>query len=101
MVFFWEQKSQLFFKFFKTSEYKLPVQPTNDLDVLTVEQLEALLQDWPGSLVLASHDRSLLDRVAGRLLVLQGDQAVRLFDGSYAEVLLPDRQISRLPFTCS
>lgn len=60
-------------------------EPTNDLDVLTVEQLEALLQDWPGSLVLASHDRSLLDRVAGRLLVLQGDQAVRLFDGSYAE----------------
>ena len=62
------------------------MQPTNDLDVMTVEQLESLLSGWPGCLVLASHDRSLLEAVTSRLLVLQGDGPVRLFDGSYSQV---------------
>lgn len=53
---------------------------------MTVERLESLLQGWPGCLVLASHDRALLESTASRLLVLQGDGPVRLFDGQYSEV---------------
>ncbi|KAK9797386.1 hypothetical protein WJX73_009647 [Symbiochloris irregularis] len=60
-------------------------EPTNDLDVMTVERLETLLQAWPGCLVLASHDRALLESTASRLLVLEGDGPVRLFDGQYSQ----------------
>lgn len=76
-------------------------QPTNDLDVMTVERLETLLKGWPGCLVLASHDRALLDETATRLLVLQGDGPVRLYDGSYSQVCSPCHISRRLAWAGS
>ena len=47
-------------------------EPTNDLDLDTVRALEDFLQDWPGALLAASHDRSFLDRVVEDVIVLNG-----------------------------
>ena len=65
------------------------VQPTNDLDIATVEQLEQILQAWQGCIIVASHDRALLDAIAPRLLVLPGDGHVQLYDGRYSQVRTP------------
>ena len=73
------------------------MQPTNDLDIATVEQLEQILQQWQGCVIVASHDRALLDTVAPRLLVLPGDGRVQLYDGRYSQVRLQSALGSRIP----
>lgn len=54
-------------------------EPTNDLDIASLDVLEASLMDFPGALVLVSHDRFLLDRVCDRLLGFDGCGEVRLY----------------------
>ncbi|KAG2438575.1 hypothetical protein HXX76_005125 [Chlamydomonas incerta] len=62
-------------------------EPTNDLDLSTVEVLEEQVKQFKGVLLTVSHDRAFMDNVAERLLVLEGDGLVRLFDGNYSEYL--------------
>jgi len=62
-------------------------EPTNDLDAVTVDALEQQLQSFPGTVVLVSHDRSLLDGVCKMFLVMQKDGSQpKLWDGSHAEL---------------
>ena len=56
-------------------------EPTNDLDLDTLRSLEAYLDDWPGALVVASHDRAFLDRVADHVLAIDPEGAVRRVPG--------------------
>ena len=56
----------------KPADVLLLDEPTNDLDIATLEVLEDSLQDFPGAIVLISHDRYLLDRLCDRLLYLDG-----------------------------
>jgi ABC transport system ATP-binding/permease protein len=58
-------------------------EPTNDLDIETLELLEALLADWPGTLLLVSHDRVFLDHVVTSTLVFEGDGRVQEYVGGY------------------
>jgi len=68
-------------------------EPTNDLDAVTVDALERLLQPWPGTVILVSHDRSLLDGVCETLLVFPKDGgSPRLWSGSHAELREYERQ---------
>jgi ATP-binding cassette subfamily F protein uup len=60
-------------------------EPTNDLDLDTLELLEEQVAAFPGTLLLVSHDRSFLDHVVTSLLVLEGDGPVRDFVGGYAD----------------
>ena len=66
-------------------------EPTNDLDIETLELLEALLVDWPGTLLLVSHDRAFIDNVVTSTLVLQeaGEEPgiVREYVGGYEDWL--------------
>jgi len=62
-------------------------EPTNDLDVETLELLEDLLADWPGTLLLVSHDREFLDQVVTSTLVMEGDGKVGEFVGGYSDWL--------------
>ncbi|MDA8371396.1 MAG: ABC-F family ATP-binding cassette domain-containing protein [Nocardiopsaceae bacterium] len=62
-------------------------EPTNDLDIETLTELEDLLDDWPGSLVLVSHDRYFLERVTDRILALMGDQNLSFLPGGVDEYL--------------
>ena len=62
-------------------------EPTNDLDIVTLNILEEYLRDYTGSLIIVSHDRHFLDRVADHLLVFCGDGKVKDFIGSLSEYL--------------
>ena len=54
-------------------------EPTNDLDIATLDVLETSLADFPGAVVLVTHDRYLLDRVSSEILALDGKGAARMF----------------------
>src|SRR5205085_2796583 len=60
-------------------------EPTKDLDIETLELLEAFLTDWPGTLLLVSHDRAFIDDVATSTLVFEGDGRVQEFVGGYED----------------
>jgi len=62
-------------------------EPTNDLDVETLEVLEALLADYEGTILVVSHDRELLDHVVTSTLVLEGDGRVASYVGGYSDWL--------------
>ena len=63
-------------------------EPTNDLDVETLELLEEQLAGYAGTLLLVSHDRTFLDNVVTSTFVLEGDGAVGMYPGGYADWLL-------------
>jgi ABC transport system ATP-binding/permease protein len=52
-------------------------EPTNDLDLDTLRSLESFLDDWPGALVVASHDRAFLDRTVDHVLAIDPGGTVR------------------------
>ncbi len=60
-------------------------EPTNDLDVSTLASLEAMLLDFGGSIILVSHDRWLLDRVATGILAFEGEGRVEYHVGNYSD----------------
>ncbi|GAA1086585.1 ABC-F family ATP-binding cassette domain-containing protein [Nocardiopsis composta] len=62
-------------------------EPTNDLDIETLTELEDLLDGWPGSLVLVSHDRYFLERITDRVLALMGDGTLAFLPGGVDEYL--------------
>ncbi len=62
-------------------------EPTNDLDIETLELLEALLVEWPGTLLLVSHDRAFIDHVVTSTLVFEGLGRVQEYVGGYADWL--------------
>lgn len=62
-------------------------EPTNDLDIETLTQLEDLLDGWPGSLVVISHDRYFVERTTDRVLALLGDGTMRMLPGGIDEYL--------------
>jgi sulfate-transporting ATPase len=60
-------------------------EPTNDLDVDTLRALEAGLESFPGCVVVISHDRWFLDRIATHILAFEGDSQVRFFQGNVSD----------------
>ena len=62
-------------------------EPTNDLDIETLTSLEDLLDSWPGTLVVVSHDRYLLERICDRQVALLGDGHLRDLPGGVEEYL--------------
>ena len=62
-------------------------EPTNDLDIDTLQQLEDLLDGWPGSLVVVSHDRYLVERVCDTVVALLGDGRITHLPGGIEEYL--------------
>ncbi len=60
-------------------------EPTNDLDIDTLELLESLLQDYPGTVLLVSHDRTFLDNVVTQVIAFEGDGVLREYAGGYED----------------
>jgi ATPase subunit of ABC transporter with duplicated ATPase domains len=60
-------------------------EPTNDLDVDTLRALEAGLESFPGCVVVISHDRWFLDRIATHILAFEGESQVRWFEGNVSD----------------
>lgn len=60
-------------------------EPTNDLDIQTLQILEEYLQDFPGCVIVVSHDRYFMDKVVDHLLVFKGNGVVKDFPGNYTQ----------------
>ena len=60
-------------------------EPTNDLDVNTLRALEQALENFAGSVVVVSHDRWFLDRIATHILAFEGESTIVWFEGNYSE----------------
>lgn len=60
-------------------------EPTNDLDIQTLEVLEEYLQDFPGCVIIISHDRYFMDKIVDHLLVFNGNGDVKDFPGNYTQ----------------
>ena len=60
-------------------------EPTNDLDVITLNVLESFLLDFPGNLIVVSHDRYFMDKIVDSLFVFRGDGVVENFPGNYSD----------------
>jgi ATP-binding cassette subfamily F protein uup len=60
-------------------------EPTNDLDIDTLNVLEEFLENYPGVLILVSHDRYLLDKMSEQLFIMEGSGVVTIYNGNYSE----------------
>ena len=60
-------------------------EPTNDLDIVTLQILEEYLQDFPGCVIVVSHDRYFMDKVVDHLLVFRGNGEIQDFPGNYTQ----------------
>jgi len=69
----------------KGANFLLLDEPTNDLDVETLRALEDAIEAFPGSVMVISHDRWFLDRIATHMLAFEGDSEIVWFDGNYSE----------------
>jgi ATP-binding cassette subfamily F protein uup len=76
-------------------------EPTNDLDLQTLRTLEEFLFDYPGCILIVSHDRYFMDRLVDHLFAFEGDGVIRDFPGNYSQyrealakgLLTDDRQL--------
>ena len=60
-------------------------EPTNDLDIQTLQVLEEYLQDFPGCVIVVSHDRYFMDKVVDHILVFKGEGIIKDFPGNYTQ----------------
>ncbi len=60
-------------------------EPTNDLDIITLNVLESFLLDYPGNLIVVSHDRYFMDKIVDSLFVFRGDGVIENFPGNYSD----------------
>ena len=60
-------------------------EPTNDLDIVTLQVLEEYLQNFKGCVIVVSHDRYFMDKVVDHLLVFKGQGDIRDFPGNYSD----------------
>jgi ATP-binding cassette subfamily F protein uup len=71
----------------KNPNFLILDEPTNDLDIITLNVLEDFLLDFPGCLAVVSHDRHFMNKLVDHLLVLEGDGMVKDFPGNYHEYI--------------
>ncbi|GGG28196.1 ABC transporter [Dokdonia pacifica] len=71
--------------FIQNPNFLILDEPTNDLDVVTLNVLENFLLDFPGCLVVVSHDRYFMDKIVDHLFVFKGDAIVEDFPGNYSD----------------
>ena len=60
-------------------------EPTNDLDIVTLNVLESFLLDYPGCLLVVSHDRYFMDKIVDNLFVFRGQGIIENFPGNYSD----------------
>ena len=72
----------------KPSNLLILDEPTNDLDLETLDMLQEMLADYPGTILLVSHDRDFLDRVASSVLMAEGDGKWTEYAGGYSDMVI-------------
>jgi len=79
---------------FRNPNFLILDEPTNDLDLPTLGVLENFLSEFPGCLLIVSHDRYFMDRLVDHLFVFEGEGVVRDFPGNYSQYRLEQKQQS-------
>ena len=79
-----KKRLQLMNILMKNPNFLILDEPTNDLDIDTLNVLEEFLLNYPGVLVLVTHDRYLLDKLTDQLFILEGNGIVRIYNGNYS-----------------
>ncbi|MSQ79096.1 MAG: ABC transporter ATP-binding protein [Flavobacteriaceae bacterium] len=69
----------------KNPNFLILDEPTNDLDLLTLNALEEFLLEYTGVLIIVSHDRYFLDKLANQLFIFEGNGEIRVFNGTYLQ----------------
>jgi len=72
-------------------------EPTNDLDMETLDLLQEMLADYKGTIILVSHDRDFIDRVVTSTVVLEGDGTIAEYAGGYSDYLVQKKQSKDRP----
>lgn len=85
----------------KNPNFLILDEPTNDLDILTLNILEDYLIDFPGCLIIVTHDRYFMDKITDHIFVLEGGGKVRDFNGTYTEFRLTQKEKIKNPDTKS
>lgn len=83
-----KKRLQLLTILFRNPNFLILDEPTNDLDLPTLGVLEIFLQDYPGCILIVSHDRYFMDRLVDHLFVFTGDGAIKDFPGNYSQYRL-------------
>lgn len=79
---------------FRNPNFLVLDEPTNDLDLPTLGILENFLAEFPGCLLIVSHDRYFMDRLVDHLFVFEGDGAIRDFPGNYSQYRMEEKEYS-------
>jgi ATP-binding cassette subfamily F protein uup len=80
-----KKRLQLLTVLFKNPNFLILDEPTNDLDLPTLGVLENFLQDYPGCVLIVSHDRYFMDKLVDHLFVFEGDGVIKDFAGNYSQ----------------
>ncbi|MFM7672511.1 MAG: ABC-F family ATP-binding cassette domain-containing protein [Bacteroidota bacterium] len=80
---------------FKNPNFLILDEPTNDLDLPTLSVLEEFLMEYPGCLLIVSHDRYFMDRLVYHLFVFEGDGVILDFPGNYAQYRLSEKNAEK------
>ncbi len=80
-----KKRLQLLTVLFRNPNFLILDEPTNDLDLPTLSVLENFLSDYPGCILIVSHDRYFMDRLVDHLFVFEGNGEVRDFPGNYTQ----------------
>ena len=87
-----KKRLQLMRVLMKNPNYLILDEPTNDLDIDTLNVLEDFLLNFPGILMLVSHDRYLIDRLTDQLFIFEGDGNVQIYNGNYTDYRLEQEE---------
>ena len=79
------RRLQLLMVLIKNPNFLILDEPTNDLDLMTLNILEEFLDNFPGCLIIVSHDRYFMDRLVEHLFVFEGEGVIRDFPGNYTD----------------
>src|SRR5690606_15802152 len=79
------RRLQLLMVLIKNPNFLILDEPTNDLDIMTLNTLEEFLDNFPGCLIIVSHDRYFMDRLVDHLFVFEGEGIIKDFPGNYSE----------------
>ncbi|HTO17137.1 MAG TPA: ABC-F family ATP-binding cassette domain-containing protein [Edaphocola sp.] len=80
-----KKRLQLLSVLFKNPNFLILDEPTNDLDLPTLDILEDFLQDFPGCIIIISHDRYFMDKIVDHLFVFEGNGVIKDFPGNYSQ----------------
>ena len=87
-----KRRLQLLSILFKNPNFLVLDEPTNDLDLQTLQILEEFLLEYQGCILLVSHDRYFMDKLAEHLFVFEGDGVIRDFPGNYSQYRIAEAQ---------